>query len=150
GPPSWSSHHDYGRLPSNFKGKIAQDVAPCAASEYSCRSIAKGLTARIAGLLSKTCLRVQQRLKTECEMANGRCQMAKPPEDPRRWHVSFVICHLSFPTVQSGRWKSDRRAELVTGPGSPAAGSQSQPSRRGSRAAHEPKHPKKTDQDQEA
>src|SRR5208337_9926 len=55
GPPSWSSHHDYGRFPSNFKGKIAQDVAPCAASEYSCRSIAKGLTARIAGLLSKTC-----------------------------------------------------------------------------------------------
>jgi hypothetical protein len=31
-------------------------VAPCVASEYSCRSIAKGLTARTAGLLSKTCL----------------------------------------------------------------------------------------------
>src|SRR5208283_2668523 len=56
GPPSWSGHHDYGRFPCNFKGKIAQDVAPCEASEYSCRSIAKGLTARIAGLLSKTCL----------------------------------------------------------------------------------------------
>src|SRR5208282_2183057 len=56
GPPSWSSHHDYGRFPCNFKGKIAQDVAPCVAREYSCRSIAKGLTARTAGLLSKTCL----------------------------------------------------------------------------------------------
>ena len=31
-------------------------MAPCVASEYSCRSIAKALTARIAGLLSKTCL----------------------------------------------------------------------------------------------
>ena len=33
-------------------------MAPCVASEYSCRSIAKGLTARIAGLLSKTCLSI--------------------------------------------------------------------------------------------
>ncbi|HYW84980.1 MAG TPA: hypothetical protein VFB30_17085, partial [Spirochaetia bacterium] len=50
--------HDYGRFPCNFKGKIAQDVAPCVAREYNCRSIAKGLTARIAGLLSKTCQEV--------------------------------------------------------------------------------------------
>ena len=38
-------------------------MAPCVASEYSCRSIAKGLTARIAGLLSKTCLSVLKDLQ---------------------------------------------------------------------------------------
>src|SRR5208282_3008118 len=87
GPPSWSSHHDYGRFPCNFKGQIAQDVAPCVAGEYSCRSIAKGLTARTAGLLSKTCLRGDEK---------GIIHLHGDWDDPK----SIVLGHRSYAAIE--------------------------------------------------
>ena len=109
-----------------------------------------------------------------CRMPDGRCQMLcvmchlpsahlpcvichmpdgknrRETLDPGVCHLSFATCHLSSRTVQARGRRSTWQGELATGLISPAAGGQSQPSRRGSRAAHEPKHPEKTNQDQEA
>jgi hypothetical protein len=88
-------------------------------------------------------------------MADAECQKARTAGKSDNLacdicHLPSVICHLSSLAVLPGRWRRDWRRELVTGLISPSAGGQSQPSRRGSRAAHEPKHPEKTDQEQEA
>jgi hypothetical protein len=51
---SWKGHHDYLRNLADFKGKPVENVAPCGRAEYGCRSIAKGLTSKTDGILSKT------------------------------------------------------------------------------------------------
>ena len=53
---SWKGHHDYLQILGDFKGKPAENVAPCGRAEYGCRSIAKGLTSKTGGILSKTSL----------------------------------------------------------------------------------------------
>jgi len=83
-----------------------------------------------------------------CHMPDGKNR--RETLDPGVCHLSFATCHLSSRTVQARGRRSTWQGELVTGLISPSAGGQSQPSRRGSRAAHEPKHPEKTNQDQEA
>ena len=103
------------------------------------------------------------------QMPDGRCQMPDamcyvpfaichlpcvichmPDGKNRRETLDPGVCHLSSRTVQARGRRRTWQGELATGPRCPSAGGQSQPSRRGSRAAHEPKHPEKTNQDQEA
>src|SRR5271157_4817015 len=83
-----------------------------------------------------------------CHLPDGKNR--RETLDPGVCHLSFATCHPSSRTVQARGPRSTWQRELVTGLISPSAGGQSQPSRRGSRAAHEPKHPEKTNQDQEA
>src|SRR5271166_5267018 len=76
-------------------------MAPCVASEYSCRSIAKGLTARIARLLLKTCM---------------RCCDSLPPISPRfvsfAWRYHRCVRGSSPPAPDAEPWIN---RELVGG-----------------------------------
>ena len=83
-------------------------MAPCVASEYSCRSIAKGLTARIAGLLSKTCLSRQHLKSLIRYTVENPLQLSYQLDTARLDHLCNTYLGKNILVTNRGEWSEEK------------------------------------------